>query len=82
MARDILTVPVSIVSSESTFSTSGPVLDQFRSSLGPKIVETLICAQDSLWASTIYINVGQLMDDNEKYEAGNYMNSLHLSLYL
>ena len=52
MARDILTVPVSIVSSESTFSTSGPVLDQFRSSLGPKTVETLICAQD--WVASIH----------------------------
>ena len=36
MARDILAVPVSTVSSESAFSTSGQVLDQFRSSLGPK----------------------------------------------
>jgi len=43
MARDILAVPVSIVSSDSAFSTSGQVLDQFHSSLGPKIVKTLMC---------------------------------------
>ncbi|KAL4272778.1 hypothetical protein GQ457_13G009750 [Hibiscus cannabinus] len=36
MAKDILAVPISTVSSESAFSTSGHVLDQFRSSLGPK----------------------------------------------
>ena len=80
MARDILAVHVSTVSSESAFSTSGRMLDQFRSNLGPKTVETLICAQDWLRASTIYIDVENLMDDMEKYEAGNYMNSIHLSL--
>jgi len=62
---------VSTVPSEFAFSTSGRVLDQFRSSLGPKTVETLICTQDWLRASTIRINVEQLMDDMEKHEVGN-----------
>ncbi|CAN1782108.1 Zinc finger BED domain-containing protein RICESLEEPER 2 [Linum perenne] len=48
MVRDILTVPISIMPSKSTFSTSGRVLDSFRSSLTPKIVEALICAEDWL----------------------------------
>jgi len=81
MARDILAVLVSTVSNESAFSTSGQVLDQFRSSFGPKIVETLICAQDWSRASTIDIDIEQLRDDKEKYEVGNYIYSLHLSLY-
>nr|DAD36973.1 TPA_asm: hypothetical protein HUJ06_007614 [Nelumbo nucifera] len=46
MARDLLVVPISIVASESTFSTRGQVLDAFRSSLTPKIAEALLCAQD------------------------------------
>ncbi|XP_019177680.1 PREDICTED: zinc finger BED domain-containing protein RICESLEEPER 2-like [Ipomoea nil] len=46
MVRDILAVPISTVASKSTFSTSGRVLDAFRSSLTPKIVEALVCAQD------------------------------------
>ncbi|XP_031111928.1 zinc finger BED domain-containing protein DAYSLEEPER-like [Ipomoea triloba] len=46
MARDVLTVTISTVAFESAFSTSGRVLDAFRSSLTPKIVEALICAQD------------------------------------
>ncbi|CAN1315282.1 Zinc finger BED domain-containing protein RICESLEEPER 2 [Linum perenne] len=48
MVRDILTVPISIMPSKSTCSTSGRVLDSFRSSLTPKIVEALICAEDWL----------------------------------
>ena len=46
MARDILAVPISTVASEYAFSTSGRVLDSFRSSLTPRIVEALICSQD------------------------------------
>lgn len=46
MAMDILVAPISIIASESTFITSGRVLDAFRSSLTPKIVEALVFAQD------------------------------------
>ena len=48
LARDVLAVPISTVASEATFSTSGRVLDSFRSSLTPKIVEALVCTQDWL----------------------------------
>ena len=45
MARDLLAISISIVASEYAFSTSGRVLDAFRSSLTPKLVEALICVQ-------------------------------------
>ncbi|GJR42959.1 zinc finger BED domain-containing protein RICESLEEPER 2-like protein [Tanacetum coccineum] len=48
MARDLLAIPISTVASESVFSTSGRVLDSFRSSLGDKTIECLVCAQDWL----------------------------------
>ncbi|CAN1130152.1 Putative AC9 transposase [Linum perenne] len=46
MVRDIFGVPISTVPSDSAFSTSGRVLDSFRSSLSPSIVEALICSAD------------------------------------
>ncbi|GKD59277.1 zinc finger BED domain-containing protein RICESLEEPER 2-like protein, partial [Tanacetum coccineum] len=48
MARDLLAIPISTVASESVFSTSGRVLDSYRSSLGDKTIECLICTQDWL----------------------------------
>lgn len=50
MARDVLAIPVTTVASESAFSTGGRVLDSFRTSLTPRIVEALICTQD--WERT------------------------------
>ena len=44
MAKNFLTIPVTSVSSESTFSTWGRVLDDYRSSLQPCMVEALVCA--------------------------------------
>nr|XP_027096000.1 zinc finger BED domain-containing protein RICESLEEPER 2-like [Coffea arabica] len=46
LAHDVLVVPASMVTSEATFNIGGRVLDPFRSSLTPKIVQTLICTQD------------------------------------
>lgn len=71
MAKDVLAIPVSTVASESTFSTGGRVLDQFRSSLTPKIVECLICAQDWLRSSSTPIEVEENLDDLEEIESGN-----------
>jgi hypothetical protein len=49
MARDILSIPVSTVASESTFSVGGRVIDQFRSSLKLDVVEALVCTRDWLY---------------------------------
>ena len=44
MAKMFLAVHASSVSSESTFSTGGRILDDYRSSLKPSTVQALVCA--------------------------------------
>ncbi|KAH0650379.1 hypothetical protein KY284_030291 [Solanum tuberosum] len=43
MARDVLVIPISSVASVCAFSTSGRIMDSFRNSLTPKLVQTLVC---------------------------------------
>ncbi|KAF3775114.1 Zinc finger BED domain-containing protein DAYSLEEPER [Nymphaea thermarum] len=45
MARDVLAILVSTIASESAFSTSGRILNDYRCSTTPENVESLICTQ-------------------------------------
>jgi hypothetical protein len=46
LARDVLSVLVSTVSSESVFSTTGRILEERRRRLSPDMVEILTCVKD------------------------------------
>ena len=70
MARDVLAIPISTVTLESTFRTEGRVLDAFRSSLTPRIVESLLCTQDWLRGLALLDGVEESMEDLVKLEAG------------
>jgi hypothetical protein len=48
LACDVLAIPISTVASESVFSTGGRVLDDFRTSLTPFMLQAIICTQDWL----------------------------------
>ncbi|XP_019460136.1 PREDICTED: zinc finger BED domain-containing protein RICESLEEPER 2-like [Lupinus angustifolius] len=64
MARDILSVPITIVASKSAFSNGGRILDKYRSCLLPENVEALLCTNDWLHATPAPIN----LDDEELVE--------------
>jgi hypothetical protein len=49
IARDILSILISTIASESTFSVGGRVIDQHKSSLKPDIAEALVCIKDWLY---------------------------------
>ena len=51
IARDVFAVPASTVASESAFSLGKRVVDPFRSSLTPQMVECLVCMSDWLRAA-------------------------------
>ncbi|KAM0919875.1 hypothetical protein ACQ4PT_007873 [Festuca glaucescens] len=66
MARRFLTIPASSVSSESTFSTGGRVLDDYRSSLKPVMVEALVCGASYIKGSHSDLNVMEKEEDDEE----------------
>ncbi|KAK1402710.1 hypothetical protein POM88_002315 [Heracleum sosnowskyi] len=68
IAKDILAIPVSTVASESAFSTSGRILDPFRSSLSPKMLEALVCTQSWLKGRHDGIKSDTYLDETYSYE--------------
>ena len=46
IARDVLTVYVSIIASEAAFSASGRVVSKKRYNLSPEAIETIVCLKD------------------------------------
>jgi hypothetical protein len=81
MARDVLAIPISTVASESAFSTSGRILDDFRSSLTPFMLEALVCTQDWLrWA--IPIDIEENLEELIMLEKGTTLVHLFVSSFV
>ncbi|CAI0421282.1 unnamed protein product [Linum tenue] len=85
VARDVLAVPVSTVASESTFSTSGRIVDPSRTSLAPRMVEALVCTQNWLRSKPLIndseaVPLDALSDPNEDQANGNVL--IFLSYFL
>jgi hypothetical protein len=65
MAKDILTIPVSTISSESTFSMTGRIIEEQRRKLRPDMVEMLTCIKD--WEAA-EARLQQAVEDKELEE--------------
>ncbi|KAG8386877.1 hypothetical protein BUALT_Bualt03G0194600 [Buddleja alternifolia] len=72
IARDVLAIPVSTVASESAFSTSGRILDPYRSSLNHEMVEALVCCQNWLRSEPFTIDIQEFMKEVPKEEVEKY----------
>jgi len=66
MAKDILIVPVSTISSESTFSMTGRIIEERRRKLKPEMVEMLTCIKD--WEAA-EARLQHMVEDKELEEA-------------
>ncbi|KAK9932605.1 hypothetical protein M0R45_019835 [Rubus argutus] len=85
LAKDIFAIPSSTVASENAFSLGKRVVDPFRSSLTPQMVEALVCTSDWLRAEqpNFYkeptveeLELYQEIEELEKETSG--LNSLNL----
>ncbi|XBI14150.1 hypothetical protein VPH35_140782 [Triticum aestivum] len=70
IARRFLTIPATSVSSESTFSTTGRILDDYRSSLKPVMVEALVCGASYIKGAHVDLNLVP-RDENEEEDVEN-----------
>ena len=58
IARDIMSIQVSTVASESAFSAAGRVIGPYRNRLDPEMVKALICTKDWIRATRKGSNFG------------------------
>ncbi|CAH1444088.1 unnamed protein product [Lactuca virosa] len=77
IAKGILSIPISTIDSESSFSTSGRIVGPHRSRLLPSTIEVIICTQNWLWAGKKGCVIdGDALHSNEDNEGieGVYSN--------
>ncbi|KAG6481498.1 hypothetical protein ZIOFF_058102 [Zingiber officinale] len=68
IAKDVFSIPCSTVASESAFSLGKRIVDPFKSSLSPKMVEALVCTSDWLRAEEFSFWKDPTDDDLELYK--------------
>ncbi|CAN7127878.1 unnamed protein product [Brassica rapa subsp. narinosa] len=79
LAKDVLAVQVSSVASESAFSTSGRILDPFRSCLTPYMIEALVCTQQWIRNNIHAEKLASLVQMFEELDFHESLESLTIS---
>jgi hypothetical protein len=80
LARDVLAIPISSIASESAFSTSGRILDDFGSSLTPFMLEALVCTQDWLrWS--VPVDIKENIEELTMMEQGKTFLHLFVAIW-
>ena len=81
VARDMLTIPVLTIPTESIFNTVGRVIDLYHTSLAPKVAKALICTQNWLRSSSapISVTLNTIMNDIDEFE--KFTTGISFSFY-
>ncbi|CAN1145102.1 Putative AC transposase [Linum perenne] len=77
IARDVLAIPISSVASEAAFSTGGRIMDSYRTSLHPNMLEAIVCTEDWLRSADSVPTVEELSEHEQEML---YMNGKLLTL--
>ncbi|XP_057981281.1 zinc finger BED domain-containing protein DAYSLEEPER-like [Malania oleifera] len=77
MTRDILSIPISTIASESTFSIRGKVINMSRSSLTSDNAETIILTRDWLYSRGVedFVDKEELAEDIAQVERASCTSS-------
>ena len=75
VSKDIFAIPSSTVASENAFSLGKRIVDPFRSSLHPKMVEALVCTSDWLRGDEFSFYKEPTDDEVEFYKEMEHMTT-------
>ncbi|KAM3378948.1 hypothetical protein P3S68_011361 [Capsicum galapagoense] len=76
--HDVLVIPISSIAYQCAFSMEGWAINPFRSSLTPKLVQSVICLQDWLRSESTLVNIEEDLEYLEQLE----VVELNLSLLM